>query len=586
MKTKIKSINFNTIKSKLIIISVLLLAIPMLILGIVSYQKSADGLDGLGEQILKNSVKQTIESIRVLNESVENGDLSLVEAQEKVKIMMLGNINSDGTRPVNKNIDIGSNGYMYALDSKGLELAHPTAEGQNLWEMEDTNGVKFVQEIIKTGNDGGGFVYYEWPHPENEKVIETKVSYSETDPYWGWVVNSSTYLMDFNAPAKEIGAIILIVVGAALIVGIIVIWLFATKIATPIKKVTEHMNHLADGDLSQGNILVKSRDETGQLAEAMNQMQNNLRTIIQNVSETSETLTSHSEELTQSANEVKEGTSQVATTMSEIASGAESQANGAGELSAIMDTFVARVVEANENGEEVQHSTEDVMVLTEEGKQSMELSNRQMENVNRIIRDSVQQFEGFEERTNEIANLVSVISGIAGQTNLLALNASIEAARAGEHGKGFAVVADEVRKLAEQVNMSVKDITVIVDNTQKEFVLVKNSLQNGFREMEQGTEQITATGEVINKITDSVSHMVQNVQFIIKNLSEIAANSQQMNASIEEIASISEESAAGVEQTAATVQQVSSSMEEVAGSADQLTVLAEELNDVVKQFKL
>ncbi|MFC4410586.1 methyl-accepting chemotaxis protein [Chungangia koreensis] len=581
-----KRIKLNTIKSKLIIISLLLLAIPMIILGTISYTKSASSLDGLGEQILKNSVEQTIDSIRVLNESVENGDISLVEAQEKVKVMMLGNINSDGTRPINPNIDLGQYGYMYALDSKGLELAHPTAEGKNLWEMEDSNGVKFVQEIIKAGEDGGGFVYYEWPHPENENITETKVSYSEIDPYWGWTVNASTYLMDFNQPAKEIGAMILIVFGAAMVAGIIVIWLFANKVADPIKKVTKHMNHLADSDLSQGDVIVKSKDETGQLASSMNLMQENLRAIIQNVSDTSETLTAQSEELTQSASEVKEGAGQVATTMTEVASGAESQANSASELSSIMDTFVARVMEASENGEHVQQSTQSVMIMTDEGKKAMESSNQQMANVNRIIRESVHQFDGFEERTNEIANLVSVISGIAGQTNLLALNASIEAARAGEHGKGFAVVADEVRKLAEQVDVSVKDITEIVNNTQKEFILVKDSLQNGFREVEEGTQQISVTGEVINRITTSVADMVQNVQTITGNLSEIAANSQQMNASIEEIASISEESAAGVEQTAATVQQVSSSMEEVAGSADQLSVLAEELNTVVKQFKL
>ena len=123
---------------------------------------------------------------------------------------------------------------------------------------------------------------------------------------------------------------------------------------------------------------------------------------------------------------MKAGTEQIATTMQELAFGTESQANSTGELSSIMDSFVSRVIEANENGEKIQHSTSEVLQMTNKGKHLMESSNKQMERVNQIIRESVQQFQGFEERTKEIANLVTVIRDIAGQTNLLALNASID----------------------------------------------------------------------------------------------------------------------------------------------------------------
>ncbi|MFJ7970205.1 methyl-accepting chemotaxis protein [Psychrobacillus sp. NPDC096389] len=575
-----------SIKAKLISISILLLTIPLIVLGVFSYQKSASSLNNTGEQILKNSVEQTIEMIHVLNESVENGDITLVEAQEKVKITMLGNLNSDGTRPINPNLDLGKNGYMFVLDSEGLELAHPTAEGKNLWESEDSNGVKFVQEIIKTGNDGGGFIYYEWPHPTNENLIETKVSYSETDPYWGWVINSSTYLMDFNSSATEILKIIFVVIAITLGVGILIIWWFANSIANPIKKVVTHMNHLADGDLTQRELQVSSKDETGQLASAMNQLQGNLVEAMSRISQSTETLSSHSEELTQSANEVKVGTEQIATTMQELALGAESQANSASDLSAIMDTFVSSVVEANENGETIHKSSHKVLKMTNEGKQLMDSSNEQMGKVDQIIKESVIRIQGFEARTNEIVSLVSVIKDIAGQTNLLALNASIEAARAGEHGKGFAVVADEVRKLAEQVNNSVKDITIIVENTQNDFGQVKEFLDNGYKEVEKGKEQIHLTGETINNIMLSVTGMVESIQTISNNLEQISANSQEMNGQVEEIASISVEAAAGVEETAATAEESNSSIEEVAGSAEQLAKLAEELNVIVRHFKL
>lgn len=578
--------NMASIKVKLMSVSILLLTIPLIVLGSLSYQKSASSLDDTGKQLLKNSVEQTIEMIRVLNESVENGDISLADAQEKVKVTMLGELNADGTRPINPNLDLGENGYMYALDSKGLELAHPKSEGGSLWELEDSNGVKFGQEIVRVGNAGGGFVYYEWTHPKDENRIETKISYSKTDPYWGWVVNGSTYMMDFNSSAKEILKSIFIVTGITLVVGILMIWWFANSITNPIKKVVNHMKYLADGDLTQGEVHVNSKDETGQLATAMNQMQSNLVKAITHISHSSENLSSHSEELMQSASEVKMGSEQIATTMQELASGSETQADRTSELSMIMDTFVTKVAEANENGERIQESSHEVLEMTNEGKRLMDSSSEQMGKVDQVIKESVVRIQGFEKRTNDIVSLVSIIKDIAGQTNLLALNASIEAARAGEHGKGFAVVANEVKKLAEQVNDSVKDITLIVGNIQNDFEHVRDGLNSGYKEVEKGKTEIHLTGETITNIMRSVTGMVNNIQSISDNLTQISGNSQEMNGQVEEIASISQEAAAGIEETTATVEEANGSIDGLAISADQLAELAEELNGIVRHFKL
>ncbi|MGP4105639.1 methyl-accepting chemotaxis protein [Virgibacillus sp. L01] len=371
-----------------------------------------------------------------------------------------------------------------------------------------------------------------------------------------------------------------------MVLGILIAILTSRSITNPISTVMERMKVITNGDLSQEPLETRSIDEIGQLIVATNEMNTNMRELLNQINEVSETVSSQSEELTQSASEVKSGAEQIATTMQELASGSETQANTSSELSSVMGNFANKVQEANENGEHIQKSSNEVLEMTDEGSELMNSSNEQMAKIDSIVQDAVQKVQGLDTQSQEISKLVSVIKDIADQTNLLALNAAIEAARAGEHGKGFAVVADEVRKLAEQVSISVTDITDIVTNIQNESSVVTDSLQGGYKEVEQGTAQIRSTGEKFSGISNGITEVVSSIKTVTDNLSEIAANSQQMNGSIQEIAAVSEESSAGIEQTSASSQQTSSSMEEVAGSSDDLARLAEKLNGLVRKFKL
>lgn len=576
----------SSIKSKLIGISILLLIVPMIVIGMTSYQKSSTSLEQIGKTNLQNSVEFTLATIEAYNSEVSKGTISLESAQEKVKGIILGEKNGDGTRNINASIDLGENGYMIVYSQEGTRIAHPSKEGASAWDDEDENGIKFAQEMIKIANNGGGFTFYNSALPNNKEQIEEKVSYSKVDPNWDWVVTASTYMTDFNQPATELFNIILIVSGISIILGVIIIWFSANLITKPIIKVTEQMAYLANGDLTKELLLIKSKDEISRLADAMNLLHKNLRNSMKKVSETSETLTSHSEELSQSADEVKMGSEQVASTVQELAAGSETQANNASDLASVMNIFVETVQEANESGLRIEGNSKAVLSMTNDGAELMKQSIQQMEKIHSIVNESVEKVAGLDKQSQEISNLVTVIKDVADQTNLLALNAAIEAARAGEHGKGFAVVADEVRKLAEQVSNSVTDITGIVDNIQKETFIVSDSLKVGYKEVELGKTQIESTGETFEGISVAVTEMVNSITTIGKNLSEISASTQEMNSSVVEIASVSEESAAGIEQTSASVQQTSSIMEEVAGSSKHLANLAEELNTLVREFKL
>ncbi|MED3572503.1 methyl-accepting chemotaxis protein [Cytobacillus praedii] len=579
-----KTSKLHSIKSKLIVISLLLLTVPLISLGMISYNKSKESLDELGAANLENSVKMVIEMIDVLNKEVKKGNLPLEKAQEQVKVTILGEMNDDGSRTVHNKI--GEYGYMFVLDDKGNQIAHPQLEGKNSWDSTDPNGVKSTQELIKKANEGGGLTYFEWPLPNNENKIEPKVTYSEKDPNWGWTINAGTYMMDFNKPAQKIFDTILMIIGCTLIIGILIIWVFANNLSKPIQVVTKQMEFLAEGDLSKAIVRMKKRDETGQLAAAMNYMQENLAGIISNVSSATKNITNQSEELMQSASEVKEGSIQIASTMQELASGTETQATSVSDLSSAMQTFSKDIEEANISGKYIQDSSKEVITITKEGSQLMNSSKDQMIKIDQIVQDAVLKVQDLDIHSQQISKLVGVIRDIADQTNLLALNAAIEAARAGEHGRGFAIVADEVRKLAEQVSESVQDITSIVTTIQNESSVVVQSLQSGYTEVKNGTSQIEATEEKFQDIEKAIMEMANNIKSVSEKLTSVSIKSQEMNTSIEDIAAISEESAAGIEETSASSQQTSASMEEVADSSNNLAELAENLNELVRQFKL
>lgn len=375
--------------------------------------------------------------------------------------------------------------------------------------------------------------------------------------------------------------------GLLLLVVIILFTIFIPRnIANPIKTLKERMDLLANGDLSNEPLETKSQDEIGMLISSSNRVNESLKEMLNNISAVSEALSNQSHNLTQTSYEVKEGSNQIAVTMQELASGSETQVNITSELSNSMSAFTTEVKNANQSGEIVYDSSQQVLGLNKEGSKLMASSINQMGIIDGIVKEAVQKVKGLDDQSQEVSKLVGVIKAIAEQTNLLALNAAIEAARAGEHGKGFAVVADEVRKLAEQVSLSVTDITQIVSNIQNETKVVTDSLQGGYKEVESGKNQIISTGHTFEEIERSLSGMANGIQFISSTLGTIATNSDGINKSISEIASVSEEAAAGIEETAASVEQSSGSMEEVAISATRLNELANDLKQLINKFVL
>ncbi|MEK4379568.1 HAMP domain-containing methyl-accepting chemotaxis protein [Bacillus sp. FSL R5-0434] len=422
-------------------------------------------------------------------------------------------------------------------------------------------------------------------------LVQTEASFED-------MKKSITELVDFNKEGsntavketKDVyykGLIYTALLLAASIVISICIWLYINRsIVKPIIRMKSSANEIAEGNLSNDIEPLASKDELGDLNEALQKMVGNLRDIVGYSKEISTRVLSSSQVLTTATNETRTGSRHITETMNEMAEGSEQQAQDAVTIAESMNEFTESIDKAYNHGMTISDTSQNVLELAVNGNENMDTSVQQMKTIHHIVQEAVHKVRSLEQHSQDINKLVQVINGIAEQTNLLSLNAAIEAARAGESGKGFAVVAEEVRKLADGVSDSVQDITKIVGGTQQEINTVIQYLESSFTEVEKGTENLTDTGQAMQNIKQSVTYVADSIKEVTDGLKQLTNQSITINQSIENIASVSEESAAGIEETFSITEQSAHSMDQVLQNAEELERLAKELNEKMDQFTI
>ncbi len=374
---------------------------------------------------------------------------------------------------------------------------------------------------------------------------------------------------------------------AASIIISIFIWLYITRnIVKPIIRMKKSANQIAEGNLSNDMEPLNSKDELGDLNEALQKMVGSLRDIVGYSKEISSRVLSSSQVLATAMNETSSGSKYITETMNEMAEGSEQQAQDAVTIAESMNEFTESIDKAYNHGITISDTSQRVLELAVNGNENMDTSLQQMKTIHDIVQEAVHKVRALEQHSQDINKLVRVINGIAEQTNLLSLNAAIEAARAGESGKGFAVVAEEVRKLADGVSDSVQDITQIVSGTQQEIHTVIKYLESSFTEVEKGTENLTDTGQAMQHIKQSVTNVTDRIKEVTDGLKQLTNQSITINQSIENIASVSEESAAGIEETFSITEQSAHSLDQVLENAEELEQLAKKLNERMDQFTI
>lgn len=352
--------------------------------------------------------------------------------------------------------------------------------------------------------------------------------------------DAETAAMQASQESKRIAVIFgLLAVGLGVMFSI----LSSRAVTRPINKLVQETLVVSNGDLTH-TIDVKGNDELAQLGLAFNKMVGNLRSVVKEVVEKSNSLAAHSQQLSASSQEVSATVQEITGTTTELANAAAKEAAAAANA-----VGVSRDVERSAN------------LGNEAVKQTVE----KMNSIVRRVDQTSAQVSRLGERSLDIGKISEVITNIADQTNLLALNAAIEAARAGEQGRGFAVVAEEVRKLAEQSSQAAREIGTIIKQIQQETEQAVQDMNLGVREVHEGTQVVQTAGQALKEILEQVQHTVDI---------------------IEEIARGAEANSQGSQNLAAATEQASATVQQIASAAQDLAKMGSQFQSLVANFKV
>ncbi|MBR7918734.1 Tar ligand binding domain-containing protein [Burkholderia vietnamiensis] len=297
-------------------------------------------------------------------------------------------------------------------------------------------------------------------------------------------------------------------------------WSLQNAIGVPLARALGHFSAIAEGDLTT-RIDVESSDEMGQLMSGLQTMQSKLLQTIRIVREGSRSIETSAHEITAGNLDLSQRT--------------EEQAASLEETAASMEQLTSTVRQNADNAKQANQVVHNAAMLTEEGNQATQ--------------EVVGTMRGLSDASGKIAEITSVIEGIAFQTNILSLNAAVEAARAGEQGRGFAVVAGEVRSLAQRSATASREI--------------KELINDSLRRVETGARQV-------DRATDRMSEILASVQRVQVLMGEIAAASDEQSKGIEQVNQAVTQMDQVTQQNAALVQQASSSALSLKAQAEQL----------------
>ncbi len=407
--------------------------------------------------------------------------------------------------------------------------------------------------------------------------------------------------------------IVIVGISALVFLSLFTLWR-ATRIVAPVKDLMRIADALGRGDLSQ-KTNVKTGDELGQLGETFNRtidrlqglvqtetdrdkMQHQVMDLLSVVSTAAEGdltikaevtadalgsvadafnlmitgLTTLVTQASNVANEIQRSTGDILHSADRMRIGAEEQASQIQTASEAVNAMSLTTQRMAENAGAATQTSVKATQAAVKGGTAVSETIKGMQRIRATVQSTGKKIKGLGERSLEIGAIIEVINEIATQTNLLALNAAIEAARAGEQGKGFAVVADEVRKLAERAARATKDITGLIKGIQVETSEAVTVMEEGTREVEEGTKLADQAGAALREIEQIVKQTATLMTDITRAAADQVKSTESVVHTMGSISQLTQETAHGVQETVATI--------------SSLADLTKRLNDAIGRFKI
>jgi len=279
-------------------------------------------------------------------------------------------------------------------------------------------------------------------------------------------------------------------------------------VVAPLEEAGRHFERIAQGRLDQP-IAARGSNEIGRLFSGLATMQASVARTVQAVRE--------------SADSIHIGADEIATGNADLSARTENQAASLEETASSMEELTATVRQNADHAREANDLAGTALDATSRGSE--------------VVNQVVDKMRGIAQSSDKIAEIISVIDGIAFQTNILALNAAVEAARAGEQGRGFAVVAGEVRGLAQRSAQSAKEIKMLISES--------------VAEIQGGSALVERAGEAMGHVSTSISRVTQMMAEISASSLEQSTGIEQVNQAVVQMDEMTQQNAALVEQAAA-----------------------------------
>lgn len=362
-----------------------------------------------------------------------------------------------------------------------------------------------------------------------------------------------------------------------ILLGVLAAFILAYTVYAPLLRIRSKLKYIGEGDLTQ-TIDVIGKDEISRVATGVNLTVERISELISQAKNLTVTVSSSSQELAQRSQMSATLMENMALQANEMSQSAHRQADLTGQSRQSITEMSSAIEQLAENTQQVSSSAFSAAHQAEAGEQKLNVAVGQIETISRTVNSTADIIVGLGTKSNEIGQIVDLITSIADQTNLLALNAAIEAARAGEQGRGFAVVAEEVRKLAEESSEAAQRIAGLILEVQNEASRAVKSMDGGTREVAKGIEVVDEAGQAFQEITKAVNMVNQQIQ-------EMSAASQEMAASAETAIQAIEATTRVAMDNAQSANKISDIAEEQMARVEEMDVAIDKLAEVIAGLK-